>query len=412
MVGMKFLRTVLKKNRVLFAIIRSLIEKFSRFKVILFSVPLHFLKVKKNKVVITSFYGKQYSDNPKYILKELLRRNRSLEIVWLVDKRMQERLNIPIGVKVVYYSSFRALYELATAKIWVDNCRKTIMPYKKKTQMYLQTWHGTPWKKIEGDAKDKLNKYYIKSAIKDSNSIDVLISGNTHCTKIFEESFFYKGKVYEIGTPRNDILVNNEYKSRRDVLDLYGLHSKKLVLYAPTFRNEEDKNVMYQLDALDPLILLEALQEKYKEEFLLITRFHPNVVHLINVDEINEKFKGKVFDVSLHDDGQEILLIADILITDYSSIIFDYALLDRPIVLFISDAEEYLNERGLYFSFEEFPLKKAASNLELVNVFSDTTLQELAAETNMLKKMIGDKEKGTATHHTAKLIEDYIFMDK
>ena len=150
--------------------------------------------IKKNKIVITSFYGKGYGDSSKYICNYLINNQKeNVEIVWLVNDISDN--NLPKEIKAVKYKSLRAIYERVTAKIWIDNARKHDYELKRKDQYYIQLWHSSlRLKKIEKDAINYLPKTYIKNAIHDSKMIDLMVAGCEFSYNTYKNSFclFYR----------------------------------------------------------------------------------------------------------------------------------------------------------------------------------------------------------------------------
>ena len=135
--------------------------------------------IKKNKIFITSYYGADYGDNGKYIVEELLRRDREFDIVWQVKDHLIDSNHLPDGVRAVKYYSKQAILEAQTSSVWIDNSRK-YFGFKRKDQLYIQTWHGGPGiKRCEKDVEDELEKRYLKRAKKDSKMCDLIISNST-----------------------------------------------------------------------------------------------------------------------------------------------------------------------------------------------------------------------------------------
>lgn len=367
-----------------------------------------FLPINKNKVVFSSYYGRQYSDNPRAISETLHEQDPEIEIVWLMNNVNKARKTLPEYIKVVKNDSFLASYELYTAKVWVDNCRKLLFFKKRKKQTYIQTWHGTPLKLIEGDAEDKLETRYKTYARRDTNNIDLLISGNTYSTPILKRSFFYKGEVAEIGTPRNDLFFKDIKLTTQKVREFYNLSDDKIILYAPTFRNELDKNGLNQLDELDPKTILEEFKNSYSSDCVLLYRFHPNVAQKIDEDMIKQKYGDKIINGSAYPDMQELLVAADTLITDYSSSFFDYALLKRPIFLFIYDYEDYSDERGLYLELDQLPFNIAKSSQELRQQIINMSLTQEKIRGSQFLEIIGNADNGKASDKIVNYIKSKI----
>jgi len=354
--------------------------------------------------VFSSYYGKQYSDNPRAISEELHKTNPHIEIVWFMNDAKKHMQLMPDYIKVVENESFISAYHLYTAKVWVDNCRKLIFYKKKRKQFYIQTWHGTPLKLIEADAEDKLEKRYVKYANRDSKNIDLLISGNEYSSKIFRRAFKYDGEILGCGTPRNDKLINQYEKIEDNVRNKVGVVDASLILYAPTYRSELLKNGKPQLDFLQPNMILNAFEKRFNKKCILLTRFHPNVSGMLDYERLSSEYGGRIIDVSVGWDMQELLCASDALITDYSSVFFDYANLLRPIFLFIPDEKGYYEERGLYFDITHLPIKAFSSSEMLVKSILNESSEDLINRSIKLLELIGNEEEGKASLKIANYI--------
>ena len=318
-----------------------------------------FFPINSKKLVITNYFGRGYGDNAKYIAEKLLESKKDINIIWLVlnDKEAQ---TLPSGIKAVKYHSFIAIYHLSTAKCWVDNCRK-IAIYKKKKQFYLQTWHGFSLKRIERDVVDNLNPSYARNAIKDSKKIDLIVSDSKFMSDIYKNSFWYDGEVVEWGAPRNDILINNRKHEeiKEKICKFFNLkQDSKIVLYAPTFRS----NLSLEPYSVDFERVKKACEQAFGGEFFVLVRLHPNIM---NKSEMLDIYNDYTLNASVYTDMQELLAVSDVVISDYSSLMFDFALSKKPCFQFCTDIEEYKKDRDLYFSFEELPFALAVNNDEL-----------------------------------------------
>lgn len=359
-----------------------------------------FLPVQKNKIVLWSFNNK-YGCNPKYIAEELLKNKEAYKIVWL-SKRA--KCVVPASIKSVC-SKIGWCYEISTAKVIIANSRMGgIFNHgfrKKKGQTYIQTWHGSLGiKKMEGDC-DNLSHKYIKSAKKDSANIDFLISNSRWMTDCYRSSFFYDGPIKEFGNARNDIFFKDGKDVVKRVKDYYGiLENQKVILYAPTFRDDKD----FSCYSLDYQRLLEALGNKFGSEWVVISRLHPNLRKYKNIlpDLPN------VFDGSDYPDIQELLCCADIMISDYSSCIFDFVLSRKPAFIFATDIDVYGNSRGFCYSLESTPFPIAVDNkqmMENILAFDEGTYQ------NNVEAFLdgkGVKDDGLASSRIVQLVQQCI----
>lgn len=320
--------------------------------------------IKQNRVVFDSFYGRGYSDSPKAICEVLLKSGEDLDLVWLCKDEEAEK-TLPAGVRAVPNHGFKKLKALASAKVWVDNNRK-YENMKKKDQVYMQTWHGFALKKIEQDIEGKLEPEYLRACKTDAAQCDVIVSGSGFMTKLYREKFWYKGAVLNTGTPRNDIFYRNHAELRVKVCKALGLpEDRKLALYAPTFRDDHSTEA-YRLDTE---MVRRKCEENFKGEWSVLIRLHPNVAEQ---SKALFAYDGdRLINVTDYPDMQELLCAAGLLITDYSSSLFDYALTGKPLVQFAPDIEAYQKGRDFYFPLDSLPFPLARSNEELETVLTD-----------------------------------------
>ena len=356
------------------------------------------LPLKKNRVVISSYYGLGYGDNLKYIVDELLK-NDNAEIIWLV-KNENIAKTLPSCVKSCDINSFKSIYYLATAKVWVDNCRKPFILKKRKRQYYIQTWHGFALKQIEKDAENSLSKWYVKTAKKDSKSIDLIISDSEFMDGIYKNSFWYNGKIERWGSPRNDVILNPK-NVKEKVYNYLNLNKEaKTVLYAPTFRVDGSlKAYSINYDKL-----LEALKKRFNCDFVVLVRLHPNVAEKCK----DLVFNDKIISASSYPDMQELLSTVDVVISDYSSLMFDYALTGKPCFQFATDIEEYVKDRSFYFDLTALPFSLSKNNEELEYNLLNFNEGEYAKSLNDFYDKVGMVKSGDASIKTAQFINNLL----
>ena len=322
------------------------------------------IPVKKNRIVFESYYGRGYSDSPKAICEVLRQSGENLDLVWLCKDEAAAK-TLPEGIRAVPTTGLKKVRAMASAKVWVDNCRK-YDANKKKGQIYIQTWHGFALKKIEQDAERVLESSYVEAAKRDSAQCDVIVSGSGFMSKIYRESFWYQGVVQNIGTPRNDIFYTDHSILHAKVCKTLGLpESRKLALYAPTFRDDHSVDA-YRLDAA---MVRRKCEENFKGEWTVLIRLHPNVA--AQSADLFAYDGDRLVDATAYPDMQELLCAAGLLITDYSSSMFDYALTGKPVVQFATDIESYQKNRDFYFLLDQLPFQLARSNEELEAILTD-----------------------------------------
>ena len=306
------------------------------------------LKQKKKTVVFESFLGRQYSCNPKAIYEYMNKNLPQYKLYWSVDPKHSENFK---NLNTIQRFSFKWFWKMARSEYWVLNSRLPVWISKPKGTKYLQTWHGTPLKKLAFDVEEvympgTTTGKYKHNFLTESRNWDYLISPNNYSSEIFESAFRFEKKVLEQGYPRNDALYNGDTPNNIERIkkDLGIPLDKKIILYAPTFRdNQFYKSGNYKFDL--PMDL-HGLQKRYGNDCILLLRMHYLVAENFDL----KPYKGFAYDFSNRADINDLYLVSDLLITDYSSVFFDYANLKRPIVFYTYDLEDYRETlRGFYF---------------------------------------------------------------
>ncbi|HEU5024043.1 MAG TPA: bifunctional glycosyltransferase family 2 protein/CDP-glycerol:glycerophosphate glycerophosphotransferase [Spirillospora sp.] len=330
----------------------------------------------RDAVLFSCFNGRQYSDSPKAIHEELLRRGTDLEQLWVVNDAQAE---LPDTLQGVRLNGKEWQEAVTTSRYIVTNHRLGDWFQRHPDQVVLQTWHGTPLKKIGRDVKEVHFAYApgMKSALQSKEKKPEgpavpewshLLSPNPFSTEIFRRAFAFKGEMLEVGYPRNDLLYSPEADTvAKSVRARLGIpEGKRVVLYAPTWRDDQYySRGRYKHDMrLD----LDRARAALGDDHVLLVRLHSNVV-----DGITEDPHGFVRDVSLYPDITELYLISDMMISDYSSVMFDYANTGRPMLFFTYDLADYRDRlRGFYFDFEaEAPGPLVETSDDLIDAIRD-----------------------------------------
>lgn len=311
--------------------------------------------IKEELFFFESFHGKQYSDNPRAIYEYINQNYPKYKCVWAVKKGFEEHF-IENDVPYVRRMGIKWLLIMPRAKFWFCNTRLPSWMVKGDN-IYVQTWHGTPLKQLGLDIKnvtmpgtntDKYKKNFKQEALR----WDVLISPNTYSSRIFRRAFAYEGDILECGYPRNDILTLTDTKNKAErIKKKLGISgNKKIILYAPTWRDDHYyKKGEYKFDNHFPFNEVLDLDENVT----ILVRLH----YLVADNVQSKNYNNRVMDVSNYEDISHLYMIADILVTDYSSVMFDYALTEKPMIFFMYDFDLYSQEtRGLYLEpFEKLP---------------------------------------------------------
>lgn len=359
--------------------------------------------IDENKIVFTSFTGKSYSDNPKAISEKLHELSPEFEIVWLFNNPEEKKLVVPSYIKCVHIYSLKALKELATSKFWVDNFCKHIYMYKSKKQFYIQTSHGDRgFKKILYDSP------FVSKDVKyiESEICDLAISGSNYADSVYKTAFHYYGEILKVGCPRNDILVENSKIKANEIRERLKItENMKVVLFAPTLRREAANQNMNQLTyGIDWDETLSTLESKTHSNWVCLFRAHSAVKGLSGIPN-DERF----IDVTYYEDMNELLLVSDFLITDYSSSAGDFALLNRLIILFQNDRAEYLEkDRDFYFNIDESPYIVAFNQSDINNIIEKMDKDTISKNCKDILDFYGTIEKGEAS----KAVVEYINSKK
>lgn len=358
------------------------------------------LPIKRTKIVFDNFGGKGYGCNPKYIAEEIIRRKLPYDLVWISDNIQDE---MPQEIRKVKIYSLRSYYEYATAKIWIDNIRNNKKTPKRKKQYYIQTWHSSlGLKKVEAAAHG-LKEIYIDIAKKDAKDTDLMFANNAFRAKQYTESFWYSGKVIKCGAPRNAILFKNNLSAEEKIKKLFAIEKDvHLILYAPTFRSRNMDNDIYKFDYKK---ILDTCQDVFGNKYTLLLRLHPNVAK--NSEEFT--FDDDVVNASYYPDMQELLAASDILITDYSSCMFDASFANKPVFIYAKDIEKYISDdQGLLMDLYTLPYSISKNSDELesnIYKFSELRYNEMCKE---FFENINLKEDGNGDEKIVEIIKNVI----
>lgn len=318
-------------------------------------------------IMFESFLGKQYSDNPRAIYEYMSVNYPGYRLLWSVDKKHVQYFRdneIPFVTRL----SLSWLIYMSKATLWITNCRLPLWIPKAKGTTYLQTWHGTPLKRLANDMDEvhmpsTNTAQYKKNFILEADKWDFLVSPNRYSSDIFKRAFQFNGNLLETGYPRNDFLYSHNNESdQTELKQRLGIPlDKKVIFYAPTWRDND-----YHAQGKYKFSLQFDCDEMYRalsEDYVIILRLHYLIADNLDLS----KYKGFFYDFSKHDDIRDLYTISDMLITDYSSVFFDFANLKRPMIFYVYDIENYRdNLRGFYIDFEREapgPLVKTTSEL-------------------------------------------------
>ncbi|WP_310579830.1 CDP-glycerol glycerophosphotransferase family protein [Lacrimispora sp.] len=372
---------------------------------------LWILPVRKKKVVFTAFEGDGgYCCNPRYVAEALLKKGERLELIWLVNNIEKQ---FPQGIRKVKNTFWNRAYHLTTAKVWIDNSRKAYGTAKRKKQLYIQVWHAAIGFKPLGLFRGKLfpKMAYLVSE-HDSKLADYVISNSEWCTKLIPDQLIYTGRIIKTGSPRCDIFYTRREEIYNELRKRYGIPQKaRIVLFAPTFRGGSQKGnrqVFVEEPTLNFAQMLNALQQKFGGTWFVFLRLHPQLAAQLMQFPLKNGIKN-MFDVSQADDMNELAAASDVLITDYSSSVFDVINMYMPVFLYADDLDEYTKERGqLMWDMYTLPFSVAKDNDQLVENIMKFDLEVYKKRIDEFSREHGVVEDGHASERVVELIERFI----
>ena len=311
-----------------------------------------FIKNDDNLVLFVSFMGMGFNDSPKAIYDYMKSHPeyKKYRCVWAFEHPEQHP-----EIETVRIDSANYFRTALKAKYWVTNTNiERGLKFKKKKQVYLNTWHGIALKHIGNDCPGR-NDYNF-------DTVDHLVVSGSHDEKVWKSAFNANESTYlRCGMPRNEELWLATENMREELRIRLGLPSdKKIILYAPTWRDSTDGGKSYEIK---PPIHFDIWKKELGSDYIVLFRAHHLTTKVLGV-----KFDEFVRDYSEYNNVNDLMIVSDLLITDYSAISFDYSVLCKPIFCYAYDYEKYLSDRGTYFDIDKkYPNKSCRTEEELLN---------------------------------------------
>ncbi len=362
-------------------------------------------EIEDKKIVFYSFGS--YSDHGKYISEKLKRIRDDLDIVWLMNDTSAEQVE---GVRFVSVLNWRKyIYEMRTAKIWVFNVDVPDYIEKREGQIYVQVkhWAGVTLKRCYLDSATISEAPSYNNWKRNGRMMDYMITGSEFDTEFCRRAFAFEKEIVQIGSPRSDA-VFHEKANREKICECYRIDTeKKILMYAPTFRFQEGS--CYEQKAprmeLDFAMLKSVLEERWGGKWCILLRLHPIVAR----ESKTMKFPEYVTDVSGYSDSQELVAASDVVISDYSSIMFEPAFVKKPVFLFAPDRESYIDkEYDLLMDYDSLPFQIAESNEELRQNILTFREKDYEERLNKFLEKYGVSEDGHASERAAQFIAGLI----
>lgn len=345
-----------------------------------------FIREDKNTILFVSYMGKNFNDSPKAIYDQMIEDPyfKDYTFVWAFNDVNKYNITEP-NTRIVKMDSLNYLLTALRASYWITNVNiERGLHFKKDYTKSVNTWHGVPLKKVGNDVAGR-NDF-------DFSDTNLFCYSSEYEYAIYKEAFkLGDANLYKVGMPRNDLILENDPEIKEKVRKKYQIENKKIILYAPTWRDDPE-----DLKLMD----LKQWEEQLSEDYVLLVKVH-GLAQKFNLT--NNKF---VLDVSDYEETSELIIAADILITDYSSIMFDFALLNKAVFIYTTDYEKYARERGLYFDLKQTGLsvfEKDTELLEYLRVYDEEKEKKITEEFN--RKFI-EVRRPDATEDIISLIKE------
>lgn len=380
--------------------------KFSIKCAMRFFLKLYWIfPIKKNRVFFMANMGKGYLCNPKYIYESMLDDSRytDYKFVWCfrIPEEHKELLNNRNTIIVNKKNYVKYFYYLLTSDVVIYNCGGFSYAPIRKRQFLIETGHGGGLQKKNGFLLPNKSKFSNKGIALASKDIKLWISSSELQSDMYtRQAMAYYGEILGSGYPRTDLFFHATLEHKKEIRQRLGiLNNRKIVLYAPTFKGDEGHALALSegAEVIDVNKVKEALERRFGGKWLFAKRGHQ---YSQQVD-----IEGADCDWTKYPDMQEILLIADVLITDYSSCIWDFAIMNKPCFLFVPDLKIYRDEdRGFYIPIEKWPGIMVCKNSEWydqIKAFNEIDYSKMVKD---YLDMMGSFEKGSAT----KLVKERI----
>lgn len=354
-----------------------------------------FIPIDNKKILFVSFGGKKYDDSPQSLYEKMIEMEEfnDYKFVWAF---VNTDINIPGDARKVKIDTLEYFVQALSSKFWIINVSaERGLNFKKNKTICINTWHGTPIKKIYGEENENVGKKRARKPEK----FDLICAQSSYDQEIFSRIFDApKENVIISDLPRNDVLLKYTAEDIKKIkMDLHIPADKKVILYMPTYREytRDSANACY----FNPPMDLAKWEKELGDEYVLLFRAHYLVVKNMNIKE-----NAFVREMSKYKQLSELYAISDIMISDYSSAFFDFGILERPEVCFAYDLEEYEKHRGFYMDLNELPCKTDRTEDDVINHIKNMNFEEESKKVKCFKK----KYTPQAGHATEIVLKEMI----
>jgi len=380
----------------------NLISKFYlHFSFLLAKIYVKCAPIYKRTILFSNFDGKGFGCNPKYIAMYIHDHHLPFKMYWRVpDKEVAKTL--PDYVKPIFNGTAKEFAFIRLAHFYIHNSRVFIADNRKKGQYNIQTWHAIfGFKHAERAAENELPAFYVENAKLHSERTDLFIAASNWHEYDYRKNFWYNGEIMESGYPRDDIYFSEDKSLKHNIKKKLGIKDDmKVLIYAPTFRDSGDISV-YHISAEQ---IIDRLQEKTQEKWAILIRLHPNVP--VEVKEMF-KYNEHVIEATTYPDPQELFYVSDLLISDYSSTVFDFLIQHKPVILYAPDYGQ-AHLRSLTSLFKDIPYPHCydiQSLIETIGKFDERKITETIND--FLKSYKGENGEVFVSYdngHAAKIV--------
>ena len=355
-------------------------------------VLVNFVRIKNKSITFVSFGTSPYGCNPRAILEEMLAQKLPYKYHW-VNKDNIQHTDIPECVSQVRNKSWAARKAIASSRVWIENSHVNVFPERKPNQFFIQTWHGSFGNKTLGDMSLLKNRRWQRDGESSAKITSFLLSNSTFENDFYRRAYWKDTPIIVTGHPRNDIFFKAMDDSSADIkMKLFNDKNVNVVLYAPTFRDANHND----FELPDFSSILAALQQRFAGEWAFILRFH----HLDNTNKTKvKKFESK--NIVIDDNSLDMNVLypfIDVLISDYSSVLYDFLLSGKPAFVYAPDYSHYAsNVRGLCYPLESTPFAIATDNAGLLENISRHDAAAYRDKVNLFLSNKGCIEDGYAS---------------
>ena len=338
-----------------------------------------FLRTDDKLIVFSSFGGRKFDDSPKAIYEVMLKDHRfdDFKLAWAFIH--PDNFSLPRGrkMKIDTFAYYKALLR---ARVWVTNSSMNRgLAFTGINTFLLNTWHGTPIKVMGSDIANGNGSFRIKG--KKEKRKEIMLAQSQYDVNVFSRAFHMpKENFCIVGLPRNDELAYLTKEKQNELKRILGIpEGKKVILYAPTFREydkDDGNNVVFV-----PPLNLQMWQERLGNDFVLLFRAHYEVSRVMGIED-----NCFVKNVSTYPCLNELMMASDLLISDYSSIFFDYSVQGKPMLCYCYDYDKYSEKRGMYFDIREW-MPSASDEEALLQLIENTDVTKVCESTRKFQEM-------------------------